>query len=33
MTQGTIKNVRDDRGFGFIRPDGETQDNAMCNFS
>ena len=26
MAQGTIRSVRDDRGFGFIRPDGETQD-------
>ena len=26
MTQGTIKSIRDDRGFGFIRPDGRTQD-------
>ncbi len=26
MAEGTIKSIRDDRGFGFIRPDGETQD-------
>jgi CspA family cold shock protein len=26
MAQGTIKSIRDDRGFGFIRPEGETQD-------
>jgi len=26
MTQGTIKSIRDDRGFGFIRPDNENQD-------
>ncbi len=26
MTQGTIKSIRDDRGFGFIAPDGATQD-------
>jgi CspA family cold shock protein len=26
MTQGTIKSIRDDRGFGFIRPEGRTQD-------
>lgn len=26
MTQGTIKTIRDDKGFGFIRPDGGTQD-------
>jgi CspA family cold shock protein len=26
MAQGTIKSIRDDRGFGFIRPDGATQD-------
>lgn len=26
MTQGTIKSIRDDRGFGFIAPDGGSQD-------
>jgi len=26
MTQGTIKSIRDDRGFGFIAPDGANQD-------
>ena len=26
MTQGTIKSIRDDRGFGFIAPDGGNQD-------
>jgi len=26
MTQGTIKTIRDDRGFGFIAPDNGTQD-------
>ena len=26
MTQGTIKSIRDDRGFGFIRPEGSSQD-------
>lgn len=26
MTQGTIKTIRDDRGFGFIAPDGGSQD-------
>ena len=26
MTHGTIKTIRDDKGFGFITPDGETQD-------
>ena len=26
MTQGTIKSIREDRGFGFIAPDGESQD-------
>jgi CspA family cold shock protein len=26
MTQGTIKSLRDDRGFGFIAPDNSTQD-------
>jgi CspA family cold shock protein len=26
MAQGTIKSIRDDRGFGFIAPDGENQD-------
>ncbi len=26
MTQGTIKTIRDDRGFGFIAPDGGAQD-------
>ncbi len=26
MAQGTIKTLRDDRGFGFIAPDGENRD-------
>lgn len=26
MTQGTIKTIRDDKGFGFIKPDEGTQD-------
>jgi CspA family cold shock protein len=26
MAQGTIRSIRDDRGFGFIRPDGGTED-------
>ena len=26
MAHGTIRSVHGDRGFGFIRPDGETQD-------
>src|SRR4051794_16045883 len=26
MTQGTIKTMRDEKGFGFITPDGGTQD-------
>jgi cold shock protein len=26
MTQGTIKTIRDDKGFGFITPDGSGQD-------
>ena len=26
MAQGTIKSMRDDRGFGFIAPDGGNQD-------
>jgi CspA family cold shock protein len=26
MTQGTIKTLRDDRGFGFIKPDSGSQD-------
>jgi cold shock protein len=26
MTQGTIKTIRDEKGFGFITPDGATQD-------
>ena len=26
MTQGTIKTIRDDRGFGFIAPDGGAPD-------
>ena len=26
MAQGTIKTIRDDKGFGFIKPDGESQD-------
>ena len=26
MAQGTIKSIRNDRGFGFIAPDGESQD-------
>lgn len=26
MTQGTIKTIRDDRGFGFITPEGESND-------
>ncbi len=26
MAEGTIRSIRDDRGFGFIRPDGEAQD-------
>ncbi len=26
MAQGTIKTIRDDKGFGFITPDGETND-------
>ena len=26
MTQGTIKTIRDDRGFGFIKPETGTQD-------
>jgi cold shock protein len=26
MTQGTIKTIRDDKGFGFIKPDTGTQD-------
>ena len=26
MMQGTIKTIRDDKGFGFIRPDDANQD-------
>ena len=26
MSQGTIKTIRDDRGFGFIAPDSRDQD-------
>lgn len=26
MAEGTIKSLRDDRGFGFIAPDGGNQD-------
>ena len=26
MAQGTIKSLRNDRGFGFIAPDGGSQD-------
>jgi CspA family cold shock protein len=26
MAQGTIKTIRDDKGFGFIAPDSGTQD-------
>jgi CspA family cold shock protein len=26
MTQGTIKTIRDDKGFGFIKPDDSSQD-------
>jgi CspA family cold shock protein len=26
MTQGTIKTIRDDKGFGFIKPENGTQD-------
>ena len=26
MTQGTIKTIRDERGFGFIAPDDGTKD-------
>ncbi|CAA9564799.1 MAG: Cold shock protein of CSP family [uncultured Thermomicrobiales bacterium] len=26
MTQGTIKTIRDDKGFGFIKPDEGSQD-------
>lgn len=26
VAQGTIRSIRDDRGFGFIRPDGGTKD-------
>jgi CspA family cold shock protein len=26
MTQGTIKTIRDDKGFGFIKPDDSNQD-------
>ena len=26
MTQGTIKTIRDDKGFGFIKPDNSNQD-------
>ncbi len=26
MAAGTIKTIRDDRGFGFIAPDGANQD-------
>ncbi len=26
MAEGTIRTIRDDRGFGFIRPDGERDD-------
>ncbi len=26
MAQGTIKTLRDDRGFGFIAPDGGSRD-------
>jgi CspA family cold shock protein len=26
MTHGTIKTLRDDKGFGFIRPEGSGQD-------
>jgi CspA family cold shock protein len=26
MTQGTIKRINSDRGFGFIAPDGSSQD-------
>jgi cold shock protein len=26
MTQGTIKTIRDDKGFGFIKPETGTQD-------
>ena len=26
MTEGTIKTIRDDKGFGFIKPDGGGQD-------
>ncbi len=26
MAEGTIRTIREDRGFGFIRPDGERDD-------
>ena len=26
MAQGTIKTIREDKGFGFIRPEGGSQD-------
>lgn len=26
MAQGTIKTLRDDKGFGFIKPEGGSQD-------
>ncbi len=26
MTLGTIKTIRDDKGFGFIKPEGGSQD-------
>ena len=26
MATGTIKTIRDDKGFGFIRPEGASQD-------
>ncbi len=26
MAEGTIRSIRDDRGFGCIRPDGEAQN-------